>query len=123
MSITVSVSHLSQNLPSFYPCEEFSDVRDWSIWEELCLASLWDVLVLMCKSGSEQFNQTPSQSRHFPDTSASPGLLTCQTVFTTGLVFQFSLPFSWWQQMPFSAFLLVVVLIPVVKEVRARGFL
>lgn len=40
---------LELNLPPFYHCEEFSDVSDWSIWEELRLASLWDVLVLMCK--------------------------------------------------------------------------
>lgn len=82
-------------LPFITGRSEFSDVGDWSVWVELCLASLWDGLVLMWKSGTGQFNWTLSQHRHFEDPSASPGLLPCQTVFTTGFVFQFSLPFGW----------------------------
>lgn len=43
------------------------------------------------------FNEVAASWRysHFEETVDSPVLLTCQTAFTIGFVFQFFLPFGW----------------------------
>lgn len=87
-SITVFVSHLS------WICLPFITVRSSVMWVigpfgKSCVWPVCGMCSSWCakKPQTGQFNQIPSHYGHFQDTSASPGLLTCQTVFTTGVCF------------------------------------